>query len=113
MERSDIISNSTNGDIYLKSPFTWPQKVSNENEETNVEPQGVEFSQVEERVMYIGSRRSSAKCREMEYLYKGSIQDIKEGCMITILDTDCACDYSFWIAKVMKVNKENEKVLSI
>ena len=48
MEQSDIISNSKNGDIYLKSPFTWPQRVSNENEETNVEPQGVQFSQVEE-----------------------------------------------------------------
>ena len=44
MEKSDIISNSTNGDIYLKSPFTWPQRVSNENEETEVEPQVVEFS---------------------------------------------------------------------
>ena len=30
MEQSDIISNSTNGDIYLKSPFTWPQRVLNE-----------------------------------------------------------------------------------
>ena len=63
--------------------------------------------------MYIGSRRSSAKRREMEYLYRGSIQEIKEGCMITVLDTYCACDYSFWISKVMNVNKENEKVLSI
>ena len=33
MEKTNIISNSTNGDIYLKSPFTWPQRVSNENEE--------------------------------------------------------------------------------
>ena len=94
MEQSDIISNSTNGDIYLKSPFTWP-RVTNENEETNVEPQGVEFSQVEEREMYIGSRRSSAKRREMEDLYKGSVQDIKEGCMIAVLATDDACDYPF------------------
>ena len=63
--------------------------------------------------MYFGSRRSFAKCREMEDLYRGSVQDIKEVCMITILDTDDARDYPFWIAKVMKVNKENEKVLSI
>ena len=55
------ISNYTNGDIYLKSPFTWPHRVTNKNEETNVEPQGVKFSQVEEIEMYIGSRRSSAK----------------------------------------------------
>ncbi len=27
MERSDIISNSTNGDIYLRSPFTLPQSL--------------------------------------------------------------------------------------
>ena len=26
MEKSDIISNSTNGDIYFKSPFTLPKK---------------------------------------------------------------------------------------
>ena len=49
LEQSKIISNSTNGDTYLKSPFTWTQRVSNENAETNVEPRGVEFSQVEER----------------------------------------------------------------
>ena len=55
--------------------------------------------------MYIVSRRSSAKRREMEDLYKGSVQDIKEGCMIAVLATDDACDYPFWIAKVMKVNK--------
>ena len=61
MEQSDIISNSTNGDIYLKSPFTSPKRVTNENEETKVEPQGVVFSQVEETKMYIGSRRSSRK----------------------------------------------------
>ena len=80
-------------------------KLSNENEVTNVEPRAVEFSQVEEREMYIGSRRSSAKRQEMEDLYKGSVQDIKEGCMIAILARDDACDYPFWIAKVMKVNK--------
>ena len=27
--------------------------------------------------------------------------------------TDDACDYPFWIAKVMKVNKENKEVVSI
>ena len=41
MENSDIVSNSTNGDIFLKAPFSWPQCFSNENEETNVEPRGV------------------------------------------------------------------------
>ena len=89
----------------MKSPFTWPQRVSNEKEEKHGEPQGVEFSQVEEGDMYIGSRRSSAKCQEMEYLYRGSIQDIKEGCMIIVLATDDPCQYPFWIAKPMKVNK--------
>ena len=58
--------------------------------------------------MYIGSRRSSVKRQEMEDLYKDSVQDIKEGYMIVVLATDDACDYPFWIAKVMKVNKENE-----
>ena len=85
----------------------------NENNEINVEPEGVDHSQVEERVMYIGSRRSSAKCPDMEYLYKGSVQDSKEGCMISVLATDDAHDYPFWIAKVMKVNKQNEEVVSI
>ena len=89
----------------MKTPFAWPQSLSNENEVTNVEPRAVEFSQVEEREMYIGSRRSSAMHREMEYLYRGSVQDIKEGCMIAVLATDDACDYPFLIAKVMKVNK--------
>ena len=48
MEQSDIISNSKNGDIYLKSPFTWTQRVPNENKEIDVERQGFEFPQVEE-----------------------------------------------------------------
>ena len=30
MEKSDIISNSTNGDKDLKSKFTWPNFLSNE-----------------------------------------------------------------------------------
>ena len=41
----------------------------------------------------------------MEYIYKGSIKDIKEGCMIAILATDDACDYAFQNEKFMKVNK--------
>ena len=113
MEQREIISNSTNGDIYLKSPFTWPQSVSNENKETNVEPRSVEFSQVEEREMYIGSRISSAKNQDMEDLYMGSVQDIKEGCMFAFFARDDGCDYPLWIAKVMKVNKENEELVSI
>ena len=53
--QSDIISNSTNGDIFLKTPFAWPQSLSNKNEVTNVEPRAVEFSQVEEREMYVSN----------------------------------------------------------
>jgi len=37
MEKNDIISNSTNGDIFMKTPFSWPQSMSNENEKRNVE----------------------------------------------------------------------------
>ena len=49
----------------------------------------------------------------MEDLYRGSIQDIEEGCMIEVLATKDACSYPLWIAKVMKVNKENEEFISI
>ena len=55
--------------------------------------------------MYIGSRISSTKRQEMEDLYRGSVQDINEGCMIAVLDTYDARDYPFWIEKFMKVNK--------
>ena len=84
----------------------------NENNEITVEPEGVDHFQVGERVMYIGSRISSARCEAMEDLYKGSIQDIKEGCMIAVLVTEDARGYPFWIEKFMKVNKENEEVIS-
>ena len=52
--QSDIISSSTNEDTFLKTPFHWPQNMSNESEERNIleqqESQGViEFTQVEER----------------------------------------------------------------
>ena len=53
--------------------------------------------------MYIVSRRSSAKNGEMEYLHKGLVQYIKEGCMIAVLATDDPRQYPFWIAKAMKV----------
>jgi len=29
MEKNDIISNSTNRDIFLKTPFSWPESMSN------------------------------------------------------------------------------------
>ena len=62
---------------------------------------------------YIGSRRSFARHDEMEDLYKGSVQDIKDGCMIAVLATEDACSNPFWIAKVIKVNKEKEEFISI
>ena len=49
----------------------------------------------------------------MEYLYRGLVQDIKEGCMIVVLATEDAHNYPLWIAKFMKVNKENEEVISV
>ena len=45
--------------------------------------------------MYIGSIRSFANRQEMEGLYRGSIQDIKEGCMIAVLAIYDARDYPF------------------
>ena len=45
--------------------------------------------------MYIGSRILYAKSQEMEYLYRGSIQDIKEGRMIAVLATNDAHDCQF------------------
>ena len=105
MEKNDIIPNSSNGNIFLKTPFDWPQSMPNENEEINVEPEGVDPSQEEEREMYIGSRISFAQRGAMEDLCIGSVQDIKEGCMIAMLAIEKARGYPFWIAKVMKVNK--------
>ena len=72
MDHTNISSDSTNGDIFLKTPFSWPKSMSNEIEETNVASQGVESSQLEERKMYIGYRRSCAQHEVMEDLYRGS-----------------------------------------
>ena len=63
--QSDIISTTTNEDVPLKNPFIWPQNVSNEHEEINIVEQQqsqdiINSSQIEEREMYIGSRRSHA-----------------------------------------------------
>ena len=49
----------------------------------------------------------------MEELCRGSVQDIKEGCMIAVLATKYVQGSPFWIAKVMKVNKEKEEFISI
>jgi hypothetical protein len=35
-DQSDIISNSTNEDTFLKTPFIWTQNRSNEYEERNI-----------------------------------------------------------------------------
>jgi hypothetical protein len=90
----------------------------NESEETNIvevqESQGVvEITQAEEIEMYIGSRRSRAQCEAMEYLYRGSIQDIKEGSMISVLVTGDRHGYPFWIGKVIKIERENDDVVAI
>ena len=93
--------------------------MSNESEETNIvevqqESQGViEFTQVEEIEMYIGSRRSRAQHEAMEDLYKGSIQDIKEGSMIVVLVTEDPHGYPFWIGKVINIEKEKGDVIEI
>ena len=49
----------------------------------------------------------------MEDLYRGSVQDIKEGCLIVALATEDARSYPFWIAKFKKVNIVNEEFISI
>ena len=63
--------------------------------------------------MYIGSRRSCAQLEAMEYLYRGSVQDIKKGCMIAVLADGDPNGYPFWVAKVIKVFTENEDVTSV
>jgi hypothetical protein len=90
----------------------------NESEERNIieqqESQGViEFSQVEEREMYIGSKRSRAQHEAMEYLYKGLVHDIKEGSMIAVLATEDPHGYPFWIAKIINIDKETGDVVAI
>jgi hypothetical protein len=115
--QSDIISRSTNEDTMLRTPFHWLQNMPNESEETNIvkvqqEYQGaIEFTQAEEREMYIGSRRSRAQHGAMEDLYRGSVQDIK-GSMIVVLATEDPHGYPFWIGKVIKIEKSNDDVIS-
>jgi len=118
--QSDMISRSINGDTLLKTPFFLPQNMPNEHEhqEThNVEqqqPQAIINSpQVEEREIYIGSRRSRAQREAMEDLYRGSVQDLKEGCMIAVLADEDPLGYPFWIAKVIKVINENEEITAV
>ena len=62
--------------------------------------------------MFIGSRRSRAQREAMEDLYMGSLQDIKEGCMIAVLADGDPNGYPFWVAKVIKVFTKNEDVIS-
>ena len=69
--------------------------MSNENNEINVEPEGVNPSQAEEREMHIGSRISSARHEEMEDLSRGLVLDTKEDFMIAVLATKYACGYPF------------------
>jgi hypothetical protein len=85
----------------LKNPFIWPQNRSNESKERNIVEQhesqyAIDFSQVEEREMYIGSRRSHAWHEAMKDLYGDLIKDIKEGCMIVVLVIEDPHGYPFW-----------------
>ena len=102
----------------MKSPFIWPQNIPNEQGERHIveqqKSQGIiNSSQVEEREMYIGSRISHAQREAMEDLYRGSVQDMKEGCMITVLADGDPNGYPFWVAKVIKVIIENEDVAGV
>ena len=63
--------------------------------------------------MYIGSWRSRAQREAMEDLYRGSIQDIKEGNMIAVLATKDPHGYPLWIWKVINIEKENDDVIAI
>ena len=109
--QTDIISSSTNEDTMLRTPFHWPQNMSNESKETNVvevqqESQGsIEFTQEKERELYIVSRRSCAQREAMEDIYRGSVQYIKEGSMIVVLATEDPHGYPFLIGKVTKIEK--------
>ena len=92
--------------------------MSNEYEEINIveqqKSQGIiNSSRAEKREMYIGSRRSRAQREAMEDLYRGSVQDIKEGCMIAVLADGDPNGYPFWVAKVLKVFTENEDVTGV
>jgi hypothetical protein len=98
--QSDIISSSTYEDTMLRTPFHWPQNTPNEYEETNIvevqESQGVvEITQEEEKEMYIGSQRSRAQHEAIEDLYRGLVQDIKEGIMIAVLAIEDPHGYPF------------------
>ena len=98
--QSDIISTSTNEDKMLRTPFHWPQNMPNESKETNIvevqESQGaIEITQAEKREIYIGSRRSRAQREAMQYIYRGSVADIKEGIMIVVLVTEDPHGYPF------------------
>ena len=63
--------------------------------------------------MYTGSRRSRAQREAMKDLYRGSVEDIKECCMITVLENGDPNGYPFWFAKVIKVFMENEDVIGV
>jgi hypothetical protein len=49
----------------------------------------------------------------MEYIYRGLVQYIKEGIMIVVLVTKDPPCYPFLIAKVIKIEKENDDVIAI
>jgi len=92
--------------------------MSNTHEEINIveqqQSQGIiNSSQEKEKKMSIGSSKSRAQREAMEDLYKGSVQDIKEGCMITVLADGDPNGYPFWVAKALKVFTENEDVTSV
>jgi hypothetical protein len=55
--------------------------------------------------MYNGSRRSHAQNESMEDLYKGSIQDIKEGCVNEMLAIEDPHGYPLCITKFINFNK--------
>ena len=49
----------------------------------------------------------------MEDLYRGYVQDLKEGCMIAVLADEDPLGYPFWISKVIKVINENEDIIVV
>ena len=74
--------------------------MSNEHEETHIVEQQhsqtiINSPQVEEREIYIGSRISHSQCEVMEDLYRGFVQDVKEGCMIAVLADEDPLGYPF------------------
>lgn len=104
-------------------PFFWPVHQSNIISSENVVEGGIQGTQLTEelerlvhgetREAYVGARKTTQRRQQEKEMWEGNVNELIVGVMIAVLASDDESGCPFWIAKVIKIHEENQRIHSI